>query len=88
MLTRLLAGGRPIFHLIGNVTKAPDGTINLEPINDASGVTYKDGIYHAWHQCCQNHWCVPSCLLPSRPRPGDNTWCGVRGVGTTPSPQT
>ena len=48
----------PIFHLIGNVTKDSTGSIKLEPINDASGVTYKDGIYHAWHQCCQNHWCV------------------------------
>ena len=46
----------PIFHLIGNVTKDSTGSIKLEPINDASGVTYKDGIYHAWHQCCQNHW--------------------------------
>ena len=21
-----------------------------------SGVTYYNGIYHVWHQCCQNHW--------------------------------
>jgi len=46
----------PIYHIIGNVTKHTDGSINLEAINDCSGVTYKDGIYHVWHQCCQNHW--------------------------------
>jgi Glycosyl hydrolases family 32 N-terminal domain/PAN domain len=47
----------PSFHIIGNVTQAPDGNITLEPINDASGVTYSEnGIYHVWHQCCQNHW--------------------------------
>ena len=45
----------PIFHIIGNVTLAGGG-ISLEPINDASGITYSDGIYHVWHQCCQNHW--------------------------------
>ena len=43
----------PIFHIIGNVTKAPTGSIKLEPINDCSGVTYYEGIYHAWHQCCK-----------------------------------
>lgn len=47
----------PIFHLIGNVTPHADGSIDLEPINDASGVTYSEnGVYHVWHQCCQNHW--------------------------------
>ena len=29
----------PTFHIIGNVTQSTDGTIKLEPINDASGVT-------------------------------------------------
>jgi len=38
------------------VTQFTDGSIKLEPINDASGVTYYKGIYHVWHQCCQNHW--------------------------------
>ena len=43
----------PTFHIIGNVTKNADGSIKLEPINDCSGVTYSNGIYHVWHQCCQ-----------------------------------
>lgn len=43
----------PIFHLIGNVTQAPDGSITLEPINDCSGVTYYEGLWHVWHQCCK-----------------------------------
>ena len=43
----------PTFHIIGNVTKHADGSIKLEPINDCSGVTYSNGIYHVWHQCCQ-----------------------------------
>eukprot|EP01051_Picozoa_sp_SAG22_P005952 SAG22_NODE_372_length_11551_cov_20.656741_6_plen_178_part_00 len=48
----------PTFHIIGNVTQATDGAIKLEPINDASGVTFYNGLYHVWHQCCQNHWCA------------------------------
>ena len=46
----------PIFHIIGNVTANADGSIGLEPINDASGITFYRGLYHLWHQCCQNHW--------------------------------
>eukprot|EP01043_Picozoa_sp_COSAG02_P036643 COSAG02_NODE_2698_length_8208_cov_10.377482_1_plen_611_part_00 len=48
----------PIFHIIGNVTKSTsgDGNITLEPINDCSGITFHHGVYHLWHQCCQNHW--------------------------------
>ena len=46
----------PTFHIIGNVSQSTDGSIMLEPINDASGVTYYKGLYHVWHQCCQNHW--------------------------------
>jgi len=46
----------PTFHIIGNVTQRADGSLGLEPINDASGVTFSNGIYHVWHQCCQNHW--------------------------------
>lgn len=42
--------------MIGNVTQCANGDIKLEPINDASGVTYYNGLYHVWHQCCQNHW--------------------------------
>lgn len=43
----------PIFHIIGNVTPTAAG-IDLEPINDVSGVTFYQGLYHIWHQCCQN----------------------------------
>jgi hypothetical protein len=46
----------PIFHIIGNVTKYENGSITLEEINDCSGVTYYGGVYHIWHQCCQDHW--------------------------------
>eukprot|EP01047_Picozoa_sp_COSAG01_P051462 COSAG01_NODE_5314_length_4341_cov_8.060820_1_plen_418_part_00 len=46
----------PIFHIIGNITKNADNSLKLEPINDCSGVTYYEGIYHIWHQCCQSHW--------------------------------
>lgn len=45
----------PLFHIIGNVTPVGD-TFSLEPINDASGITFYQGLYHIWHQCCQNHW--------------------------------
>lgn len=60
----------PIFHIIGNVTKAPTGSIKLEPINDCSGVTYYEGIYHAWHQCCKFE-CPPrpAALVFCSPRP-------------------
>lgn len=46
----------PLYHIIGNVTQKVDGSIQLENINDASGVTYYKGLYHVWHQCCQNHF--------------------------------
>eukprot|EP01052_Picozoa_sp_SAG31_P017056 SAG31_NODE_1152_length_9642_cov_4.124489_7_plen_558_part_00 len=46
----------PIFHLIGNVSQTLDGHIALEQINDVSGITYHKGLWHAWHQCCQDHW--------------------------------
>ena len=46
----------PVFHIIGNVTKNPDSSIKLEAINDCSGVTFYEGIWHIWHQCCQSHW--------------------------------
>jgi hypothetical protein len=57
----------PIYHIIGNVTKNVDGSIKLEAINDCSGVTYSQGIYHVWHQCCQNH-CSPRPGAHTRPR--------------------
>lgn len=53
----------PIFHIIGNVTQSTDGTIKCASINDASGVTHYNGLYHVWHQCCQNHWCVSAAFL-------------------------
>lgn len=49
----------PIFHIIGNVTPKtyPNAkAIDVEAINDVSGVTFYNGLYHIWHQCCQNHW--------------------------------
>ena len=47
----------PIFHLIGNVSQqSPGAHIALEQINDVSGITYHQGLWHVWHQCCQDHW--------------------------------
>ena len=46
----------PIFHIIGNVSALPGGNLSVEAINDASGITFYGGLYHLWHQCCQNHW--------------------------------
>jgi hypothetical protein len=60
----------PIFHIIGNVTRYGDmvrnrnGSITrcpnkpfcYENINDANGVFVYKGLYHVFHQCCQNHW--------------------------------
>jgi len=49
----------PIFHIIGNVslkTYPNKDAIDVEAINDVSGVTFYNGLYHIWHQCCQNHW--------------------------------
>ena len=47
----------PIFHIVGNITTdAADTVINVEAINDVSSVVLYKGIYHVFHQCCQNHW--------------------------------
>ena len=47
----------PIYHIIGNVTADPNGAVtNVESINDVSSVIQYKGIYHVFHQCCQNHW--------------------------------
>jgi hypothetical protein len=46
----------PVFHFIGNVSKNASGHIALEQINDVSGITYHEGLWHVWHQCCQDHW--------------------------------
>jgi hypothetical protein len=78
----------PIFHLIGNVTKHSDGTITLEDINDCSGITYYGGLYHIWHQCCQNHFDhviskdlvhwqrLPPPIAPWTGKGGFKTWDG------------
>ena len=74
----------PIFHIIGNVTKNADNSIKLEPINDCSGITWYEGIWHVWHQCCQSHWDhiiskdLVHSLLRSSPSPPE--------LGTGPSP--
>ena len=47
----------PIYHIIGNVSSAPDGRVtSVEDINDVSSVVEHKGVYHVFHQCCQNHW--------------------------------
>ncbi len=53
----------PVFHTIGNVTQAPSGDITLEPINDASGVTFYGGLYHVWHQARPTSTLPDNCLL-------------------------
>ena len=47
----------PIYHIIGNVTTSESGIVtSVEDINDVSSVILYKGIYHVFHQCCQNHW--------------------------------
>lgn len=55
----------PIFHIIGNVTPGAGNNVTVEPINDASGITFYRGLWHVWHQCCQDHWdhCVSRDLI-------------------------
>ena len=81
----------PTFHIIGNVSQSTDGTVKLEPINDASGVTYFKGLYHVWHQCCQNHWdhLISKDLIhwqrlppPIQSHPGDKEVWGATGDRT------
>ena len=70
----------PIFHIIGNVTKNADNSIKLEAINDCSGVTFYEGLWHVWHQVrreIEDDRCgyilvslslsLPHSLLPSLP---------------------
>jgi hypothetical protein len=48
----------PIYHIIGNITTdASDVVTSVESINGVSSsvILYK-GVYHVFHQCCQNHW--------------------------------
>ena len=75
-LVNATASQFPIFHIIGN---NPDGTVH--DINDVSGVVLYKGVYHIFHQCCQNHWDhvvstdllhwtrVPSPLVPNASDP-------------------
>lgn len=42
----------PIYHIIGHVS----ASLDVEQINDCSGVVKYKGLYHVFHQCCQNHW--------------------------------
>ena len=37
-------------------TDASGAVTNVESINDASSVILYKGLYHVFHQCCQNHW--------------------------------
>ena len=47
----------PTYHLIGNVTSDDTGKVTaVEDINDVSSVFLWKGVYHVFHQCCQNHW--------------------------------
>ncbi len=47
----------PTYHLIGNVTSDETGKVTaVEDINDVSSVFLWKGVYHVFHQCCQNHW--------------------------------
>jgi sucrose-6-phosphate hydrolase SacC (GH32 family) len=48
---------QPIYHIIGNVTSDASGTVkSVEDINDVSSAILYKGVYHVFHQCCQNHW--------------------------------
>ena len=47
---------RPIFHIVGNVSRNATGGLVYENINDVNGVFRYKGVWHVFHQCCQNHW--------------------------------
>jgi len=36
----------PIFHFIGNVSKDSSGPVEVEQINDVSGISYHEGLWH------------------------------------------
>jgi hypothetical protein len=63
---------------VGNVTRnTTSGALVYENINDVNGVFRYKGVWHIFHQCCQNHWdhVVSTDLahwkrLPSPARPG------------------
>ena len=41
----------PLPRALGALQNA-DASIKLEPINDCSGVTFYEGIWHIWHAAC------------------------------------
>ena len=48
----------PTYHIMGhvsNTTRSGKG-LGREAINDCSGIIEFQGVYHVFHQCCQNHW--------------------------------
>lgn len=78
----------PIFHIIGSVSvnKSLPGGLEFEHINDANGIFSYKGVWHVFHQCCQNHWdhVVSSDLvhwkrLPSPVHPDAQHWYDSRG---------
>ena len=48
----------PTYHIMGHVSGSVGKGIGREAINDCSGIVNHRGVYHVFHQCCQNHWCV------------------------------
>ena len=70
----------PIFHIIGNVTGSGED-LAVGYINDCSGIVEHLGVFHVFHQCCQNHWehvvstdlmhwtRLPSPIVPNRTDP-------------------
>ena len=49
----------PIYHIVGNIThQDPNkpGSFETEAINDVSAIFMHMGVWHVFHQCCQNHW--------------------------------
>ena len=79
----------PIFHVVGNITDSGTGKgFKTESINDVSGVVRHLGVYHIFHQCCQNHWdhLVSSDLVrwtrlppPIRPSADPHEWYDSKG---------
>jgi hypothetical protein len=79
----------PIFHIVGNITDGADGrSFETEAINDVSAIFMHMGVWHVFHQCCQNHWDHVTSLdgihwrrLPPPVRPSSNPaeWYDAKG---------
>ena len=78
----------PIFHIVGNITETGGGSFTTEAINDVSKIMEYKGVWHVFHQCCQNHWdhVVSDDLLhwrrlppPVRPTADPAEWYDARG---------